>query len=188
MSAQLKEILDAKALTPQPTDDRLRLREKGVMEVEVVDPPSDLTTVAMEKLGRFSGMKDGEWIQVCDYLLAYPRKGKDHIIFVELKKNLDEDRGKAMEQLRRSLPFLEYLRSVCEIHFGSEQVSRRIAVQYLLIGERMRSRLDKKQSVNPDPARIVETQDYGGIAVTTFVGSRVLFDLLVSQSTRSTHP
>ncbi len=181
MSAHLKEILDAKALTPQPTNDGIRLREKGVMEVQVVNPPPDLTTVAMKKLGRLSGMKDGEWTQVCDYLLVYPRKGKDHVIFVELKKTLHEGRGKAMEQLRRSLPFLEYLRSVCEIQFGGEPVSRRIAVQYLLIGERTRSRLDKKQSVSPDPARKLEKQDYRNIAVTTFVGSRVRFDLLVSQ-------
>ena len=181
MSVHLKEILDVKALTPQPTSDGIRLREKGVMEVQVVNPPPDLTTVAMKKLGKLSGMKDGEWTQVCDYMLVYPQKGKDHIIFVELKKTLHEERGKAMEQLRRSLPFLEYLRSVCEIHFGSEPVSGRIAVQYLLIGERMRSRLDKKQSVNPDPARKLEKQDYRNIAVTTFVGSRVRFDLLVSQ-------
>ena len=181
MSVHLKEILDAKALTPQPTNEGIRLREKGVMEVQVVNPPSNLTAVAMKKLGRLSGMKDGEWTQVCDYLLVYPQKGKDHAIFVELKKTLHEDKGKAMEQLRRSLPFLEYLRSVCEIHFGSESVSRRIPVQYLLIGERMRPTLDKKQSVNPDPARRLEKQDYENIAVTTFVGSIVRFDLLVSQ-------
>ena len=181
MSAHLKEILDPKALRPQPGSDGIRLREKNVMEVEVVNPPPDLTTVAMEKLGRLSGMKDGEWTQVCDYLLVYPQKGKDHIVFVELKKTLQEGRGKAMEQLRRSLPFLAYLRSVCEIHFGSEPGSRRIAVRYLLIGERTRSRLDKRQSVNPDPARKLGKQDYRNIAVTTFVGSRVRFDLLVSQ-------
>ena len=181
MSVHLKEILDAKALRPQPASDGIRLRDKSKMEVEVVNPPPDLTAVAMEKLGRLSGMKDGEWTQVCDYLLVYPQKDKDHAIFVELKKTLREDRGKAMEQLRRSLPFLEYLRSVCEIHFGSEPVSRRIAVRYLLIGERMRPRFDKKQSVNPDPAKNLEKQEYRNIAVTTFVGSRVRFDLLVSQ-------
>ena len=135
----------------------------------------------MEKLGRLSGMKDGEWTQVCDYLLIYPQKGKDHAIFVELKKTLHEDKRRAMEQLRRSLPFLEYLRSVCEIHFGAEPVPRRIEVRYLLIGERTRSRLDKKQSVNPDPARKLEQQDYENIMVTTFVGSRVRFDLLVGR-------
>lgn len=73
MSVHLKEILDAKALTPQPANDGIRLRETDVMEVEVVNPPPDLTAVAMEKLGRLSGMKDGEWTQVCDYLLVYPQ-------------------------------------------------------------------------------------------------------------------
>ena len=38
IAAHLKEILVDKALTPQPTNDGIRLREKGVMEVEVVNP------------------------------------------------------------------------------------------------------------------------------------------------------
>ena len=181
IAADLKAILADKALAPQKTNASVRLREKGVMEVEMVKPPSDLAAIVMEKLGRLSGIREGKWKRTCDYLLVYSQEGKDRAVFVELKKTLNEDRRRAMEQLRRSLPFLEYLRSVCEIHFGAGPASRGMEVRYLLIGERRRTRFDKKQSVNADPAKNLENLEHENIMVTTFTGSRVCFDLLVSQ-------
>ena len=148
------------------------------MKVEVINPPSVLVAVAMDKLGRLSGIEDGNWTQICDYLLIVSEKNRDQAIFVELKKTLNGDKQKAMEQLRRSLPFLEYLRSVCEIDFGK---TRPIDVRYVLIAERTRRTLDKRQSVNPDPAKTRNKQKYKGIAVTTFIGSSVRFDLLAKQ-------
>ena len=49
---------------------------------------------------------------------SFSQGGQDQAVFVELKKTLDEDQSRAMEQLRRSLPLLDYLLSVCRIHFG----------------------------------------------------------------------
>ena len=181
IALQIKKILKANVRL-HPSNNSIELREKKVMKVEVVNPPSVLTAVAMEKLGRLSGMEDGEWTQICDYLLVVSEKNRDQAIFVELKKTLNIDtQQKALEQLRRSLPFLEYLRSVCEIDFSTKPITRPIDVRYVLIGERTRPKLDKRQSVNPDPAKSRKKQKYKGIVVTTFVGSSVRFDLLAKQ-------
>ena len=176
IAAQLKEILNHKALTSPAPEGCVRLREPRVMEVEVVELPPDVTVIAVEKLGRLSGLKQGEWLQTCDYLLVFSRGGQNHAVFVELKKTLDGDRSQAMEQLRRSLPLLDYLLSVCEIHFDG--VTSRIAIRYLLIGERMRSRFDRRPSVNPDPERNLLTQKHKNITVSTFVGARLPLDSL----------
>ena len=180
IAVHIKKLLKAN-VSLYPSNNTIELREKDVMKVTVVNPPSVLTAVAMEKLGRLSGMKDGEWTQICDYLLVVSEKHRDQAIFVELKKTLNIDNQKALEQLRRSLPFLQYLRSVCEIDFGSKPITRPIDVRYVLIGERARRKLDKRQSVNPDPAKRRTKQKYKGIVVTTFVGSSVRFDLLAKQ-------
>ena len=169
MAAHLKEILDPKALTPPAPDGHVKLRDRA-MEVQVVELPPDLTAIRMEKLGRLRGLRDGAWMQICDYLLVFSQEGKNQAVFVELKKTLNGDRSKAMEQLRRSLPFLDYLLSVCEIHFAREPGET--AVRYLLIGERVRSRFDRRPSVNPDPERNLVTQEYKNITISTFVGSR----------------
>ena len=95
IAIHLKKIPADGALMPQPMNDVIGLREKNVMEVEVLNPPSDLTAIAMGRLGRLSGVKVGHWMRNCDYLLTFSRNGKDHAIFVELKKTLNEDGEKA---------------------------------------------------------------------------------------------
>ena len=146
------------------------------MEVEVVALPPEVTVIAVEKLGSLSGLKGGEWLKRCDYLLIFSHGGQEHAVFVELKRTLDEDRSQAMEQLRRSLPLLHYLLSVCKIHFGG--VTSRIGVRYLLIGERMKAHFDRRPSVNPDPERKLLTQKHKNITVSTFVGARFSLDSL----------
>ena len=176
VAAHFKAILHSKALTQPAPEGYVRLRQAKVMEVEVGDLRPDVTVIALEKLGRLSGLKRGEWLQTCDYLLVFSQGGQNHAVFVELKKTLDEERSKAMEQLRRSLPLLDYLLSVCKIHFDG--ATSRIAVRYLLIGERMRAHFDRRPSVNPDPERNLRTQEYKNITVSTFVGARFPLDSL----------
>ena len=176
VASHLREILDGKALTPPATEGCVRLRQAKVMEVEVVELPPDVTVIAVEKLGELSGLKQGEWLQTCDYLLVFSQGGQDHAVFVELKKTLDGDRTRAMEQLRRSLPLLDYLLSVCRIQFDG--VPGGVAVRYLLIGEKMRARFDRKPSVSAGPERNLFTEKHKDITVSTYIGSRFSLDSL----------
>ena len=178
LATQIKGILEDKALV-WPTNGSMTLRETNVMDVEVAEVPSSVTVIDMRKMGSLSGVRDGECRQTCDYLLVWEVEGRDVAIFVELKKTLDLNRKKSgMEQLRRSLPLLDYLCSVCRIHHGLKSY-KSVAARYFLIGEKGGEKLDK-QPVRP--GRALTTETYKGITVHTFVGSMVRFDLLRSAS------
>ena len=119
LAKHLKKILTAKTLVKPKTNNNILLQEENVMDVEVADIPPELTTVDMRQIGCLSGLKSGNWKKICDYLLVFNQGNKDCAIFVELKNRLYEDKTDGMEQLRRSLPFLEYLCSVSEIQYRS---------------------------------------------------------------------
>ena len=79
-----------------------------------------------------------------------------------------------MEQLRKSLPLLDYLCSVCSIHYSLKSY-KSVDARYLLIGENDDMRLNK-QPVRP--GRPLSTESYKNITVNLFVGPRVRFDSL----------
>ena len=147
------------------------------MKVEVSRTPSGVTAIDLRKLGSFSGIKEGPWKQRCDYLLVYEFKGKNIVIFVELKKTLSQENKRGAEQLRRSLPLLKYLHSVCRIHYGVEPDMLVTTTRYVLIGQKMNPRLDK-QPVKTH--RALPSENYKEITVNKFVGPRLRFDLLQS--------
>ena len=66
------------------------------------------------------------------------------MLFVELKKTLSTNRKKAFQQLRWSLPLLEYLGSICELHFGLEPDESEKEVKDILICDRIGHRIDKQ--------------------------------------------
>ncbi len=109
--------------------------------------------------------------QVCDYLLVYALNGDNYAVLIELKKTLSNDTS-YREQLRRSLPFLEYLRSVCDIEYGNETDHSDVRVRYFCIGEKLSPKFDK-QPVKVGPDRIFEPEEYGNITINTLVGPRV---------------
>ena len=91
------------------------LREKGVMKVEVSGLLADTVAVRLDQgLGSLSGIKEGPWKKQCDYVVVSPTDGTVRVLFVELKKTLTEN-SDGFEQLRRSLPWLKYLRALCRI-------------------------------------------------------------------------
>ena len=96
------------------------------MSVDVTGITHRATTIRVDRLGRLSGLEEGAWDQRCDYLIVVDKGAYYRAAFIELKKTLDEEH-KPREQLRRSLPLLEYLRSLCSIHFEgrSERVTDR---------------------------------------------------------------
>ena len=171
-ATHLRKILAAKTFATPKTGKKVILREEKVMKVEVAEVPPHLTAVDMRQIGCLSGLKSGSWKKICDYLLVFNQSDRDYAIFVELKNTLYEDKAEGMEQLRRSLPYLEYLRSVCEIHYDSETIKRNINVRYSLIGKQANHRLDKQpvKAGNPLPS-----EDYENISVDMFVGERINF-------------
>ena len=146
------------------------------MVVDVTGIRWRATTIRIDRIGGLSGLSQGDWNQRCDYLMVIDKGGTYCAAFIELKKTLDEDR-KPWEQLRRSLPFLEYLRWLCCIHFD-DATPPDIEVCYAVIGERGQLRLDK-QAVKAKPGEPVWTRPHHGIMVSAFLGPTVPLAALI---------
>ena len=150
------------------------------MKVEVTKPSTDVLMVDVRKLGPPTGIKQVSGYHVrCDYMLIFELNGSNHAILIELKKTLGYNICEAKEQLRRSLPLLDYLRSFCEVHYQSRYSKSGLSIRYFIIGEQYTPRLDK-QSVNSNPAKRLTREYYRGITIHTYVGPRLHFSMLVN--------
>ena len=106
-------------------------------------------------------------------MLIYQAEDKHHAVFIELKTSLvDEEFGK--KQLKRSLPVLDYLCSVCKIESGVEE--KILSVKYVLIAEKGSDRLDK-QPVRVNPSQPIEERD-DEILVRILVGTNFTLSTL----------
>ena len=170
LSTHLRKILAAKTLVTPKTEKQVTLHEEPVMEVKVAEVPPQFTAVDMRQIGSLSGLKSGNWQKTCDYLLVFNQGSRDYAIFVELKKTLYEDKTEGMEQLRRSLPYLKYLHSVCRLQFGSNL--REPIVKYIIVAVRYSRRFDK-QRVRPGGR--LPTENYKDISVHPIVQERINF-------------
>ena len=74
-----------------------KLRESGVMEVDVVDIPADSTVVDIRRMGQLSGLKSGVCGRRSDYLVVTGEEERDRAVFVELKKTLGESLSDGMD-------------------------------------------------------------------------------------------
>lgn len=100
-------------------------------------------------------------------------------LVAEDNKKTQTEEKKPKEQLRRSLPLLNYLRSVWEIESGVPLDKPGMSVHYWILFEQIKSNLPK-QSVKADPARRTGVEEYNGITIRTFIGTRVRFADLVA--------
>ena len=109
--SELPAVVDESAIT-RPTGGSIRLDdEQSGMQVEVLAPAVPVVAVRLGRggVGHVSKLRADTGLEsICDYLLFVERDGNTHAVLVELKKTWNR---KAKEQLRRSLPLLEYLRS-----------------------------------------------------------------------------
>ena len=174
LAENLRTILAPKVLVEPNSDNSTFLKEQGEMQIKVTQVPEEAITTDLRKIGSLSGVKDGHWKQICDYLVVYTNGDKSIATFIELKKTL-KGNDKPKEQLRRSLPLLKYLHSICRIEFCPK--SEDLTVRYLLIGEKNSARFDK-QRVKPNMG--VEKEKYKSIEVYVFVGNRISFEKLIS--------
>ena len=118
----------------------------------------------------------GDLKKICDYLLIGQSDDSDYAIFVELKKTLRAEEERPKEQLRRSLPILDYLLSVCAVEHGSGE--HNLTIRYILIAEQSIDTLNK-QRVQGEEAEKVQEETYKSAQITTFVGTSMNFATLV---------
>ena len=90
---------------------------------------------------------------IWDYLPVAEVSGRTHAILVELKATWDP---RAREQVRRSLPLLAYLRTVCEVERETLFDDGEIETGYLIICEGRRL---NEQTLRAGPARTVDSED-----------------------------
>ena len=165
-------ILRSELLADGPTQEgEVTLRERQAnMKITITGVSSTITTIRLSRTSHLSALAsdgDGGWNQICDYLLIDDLGDECRVILIELKKTL-QDRTKAFEQLRRSLPMADYLLSVCGVEL---RTSWSRIVSYVLIAEKQTNRIDK-QRVRPRPA-LRAREPYDGIEVSVFVGATV---------------
>ncbi len=181
LASALAGILKPAALVTTPAEtDGVELREKQArMRVKVVGLPAEFTAIRMERVGHSPRLGADRFRPICDYLLVAESGTNTQAIFVELKKTKNNGE-KPREQLRRSLPLLEYLRSVCEVEHRTTFDRSDISTHYCIVFERYNQRLDK-QAVRADPARRMRDEEYKDITVRTFVGTPVSLATLTGE-------
>lgn len=169
LASALATVLKPQVVTTFAEDGHVELREKKAdMRVTVVGLPASGAAVRVENVGHLSKLRD-PCRRVCDYLLVLETNGDTSVLFIELKKTqTPSDRPR--EQLRRSLPILKYLLSVCEVERGTTVKS--VSVRYAIVFERVSEKLDK-QRIRADPKTRLSQEKYRGITVRTFTGTRV---------------
>lgn len=153
------------------------LKEHKVMTVTIAGLPADTVVIDLDRLGSLAGIQNGAWKKASDYLIVFHDGTQDSALFIELKRTLTEGAADGREQLRRSLPILHYLATMCSIHFNAMTNRKPAMVRYALIGNRGSPRLDK-QRVRANSAPQVER--YKNIRVVSVIGERVAFASLAA--------
>ena len=151
--------------------------KQSEMKIAIMGVPTSFLAIQMTgHLSQLKRDKKGQdWNRLCDYLLIYQEEDKYHAMFIELKKSLSENKKElGKEQLRRSLPILDYLCSVCKIESGVEE--KILSVKYILIAEKSSDRLDK-QPVKVKPFELTEER-YEGILVKILMGTNFALNTL----------
>ncbi len=151
--------------------------KQSEMKIAIREVPASFLAIKME--GQWSQFKRDkkkgqDWNRICDYLLLYQEEDKHHAMFIELKTSLSK-KEKSKRQLKRSLPILDYLRSVCKIEGGVEEEI--LSVKYVLIAEKVSDSLDK-QRIKVNPFEPIE-EIYEGIPIRIFTRTEVALNTLM---------
>ena len=165
--ADLPELVDTTALAGKSSGGVLLVEEQSGMQVKLF-ATGPVTAIRLgeagvghvPRLNLHAGLN-----RICDYLLLVEQDGGTHAVFVELKATWER---KAREQVRRSLPLLEYLRSVWEVDRQARFDHGGMKVSYAIICKRGRL---NKEPVKPRPTGREEGEDYRNITIRTYVGT-----------------
>lgn len=116
----------------------------------------------------------GKWNLVCDYILFGNVDGVWHVVLIEMKKTVGHHlHGK--EQLRRSLPVVDYLRQTCELEFEESIASPKIS--YALLYHQVSPRLDK--GLMKSPTGLFKRGEWKSIIIKKYKQHRLRFRDLV---------
>lgn len=173
-ATQLREIIDPKMKSQDilvgPVDGVLRLKDHtSGMTFNVTGVSDEAVAIRVDRIQHLKALAPSRELQLnlaCDYLLVEGSAGRTQqlAVLLELKETIGYD-SRPREQLRRSLPILRYLRSVCEVHF-MQQVA--LQEKYVLVGKAFHSSFDK-QSIRFERGR-PHNEDYRGIRIKVMVG------------------
>ena len=157
MIASLKLILTAGCQCKLKNNDaELKELQHPGMNIKVTDVPKGGVVVKIPG-GSHSAMIDNQkgYTKICDYLILVPCNDHIDVYFIELKKSLNPDpQGipeKGCNQIICTIPVLEYLVSMVNIHHGKNE---KVNQHYVVIGEKWSPRVDK-QSVKPSNPQFV---------------------------------
>ena len=180
INSVLERVLIEDVVETPSKDKTITLQEKDAnvdMEVKIVTQSASVIAIRMSAKNHLPIMQDGPWKQVCDYLLVVESADEIHAVFIELKKTLTQEK-KPREQLRRSLPFLAYLLSVCKIENSSIQTTS-LNTTYFILGKKLNEKIDK-ESVRINPDRTIEKEQYEEIEISTSTRKRFTLDELIN--------
>lgn len=180
INSVLESVLIEDVVETPSKDQTITLQEKDAnvdMDVKIVTQSASVIAIRMSAKNHLPIMQDGPWNQVCDYLLVVESADEIHAVFIELKKTLTQEK-KPREQLRRSLPFLAYLLSVCKIENSSIQTTS-LNTTYFILEKKLNEKIDK-ESVRINPDRTIEKEQYEEIEISTSTRKRFTLDELIN--------
>lgn len=172
--SELPGVVDEVAVAPANADGVLLVDEDSGMQVQVVaSVPITAIRLGSAGVGHVPRLNLHAGLNlICDYLLVVELNGHTHAILVELKTTWE---SRAREQVRRSLPLLEYLRSVCEVEREAPFDGGRMQAGYLVICEKRRL---NKQTMRAEPMKTAYSEDYKDITVRTYIGTTISLAIL----------
>ena len=180
INSVLERVLKECIVETPSKNKTITLREKDQnvdMEVKIVTQLASVIAIRMSGRSHLPTMQNGPWRQVCDYLLVVESADEIHAVFIELKKTLTKEK-KPREQLRRSLPFLSYLLSVCKVEDNSIETTR-LNTNYFIIGKKLNEKIDKGL-VRINPNRMIKKEQYKEIGIATSTKKRFTLDELTN--------
>lgn len=180
----LRSWLKEKVFWTGHVDGELELVEddrRSKMRIIVKGVPKHRVVVLPEKVDHVPGLKDEKGVRrKCDYAMFVEVKGRTQIVLIELKLTLHQNDAEEdyKEQLRRTRPIVDYLRSIARLErHGVEAPS---VIRYVLICE-ARRRLDKA-TVRYQPWKCIEKWERHGISGASFVGNCLPFQAVLQKA------
>ena len=176
--SELPQIVEDVALVPANADGVLLMDEQSGMQVQVLaSVPVTAIRLGSTGVGHVPRLNIHAGLNlICDYLLFVELHGHTHCVLVELKATWEP---RAREQVRRSLPLLEYLRAVCEVDRETPFDDATIETGYMVICKKRRL---NKQTMRTDPAKTTHGEDYRNIRVRTYIGTTISLAILTGVS------
>jgi len=174
----LEKVLDSKVLLAPSLNEggSIVLREtQANMKVQIMGIPPTVKAIHIGKINHLPLMKKAgkSWNLICDYLLIFHLNLKYYAVFIELKKSMPMN-TQPKEQLRRSLPVLDYLLSVCKIECKTKS---KPLVRYALIAEKISKRMSK-QGVKAKPCK---RESYESVNIKTCIGKIISVSKLIER-------